>query len=351
MLVLALHLRHFAATQAHRSVVDSPICFNLRTMRSLKRQGVVLLVGLALTTPAVARACSSCGCTLSSDWAAQGYTAGEGLRVDFLFTYFNQTQLRTGTGTVDRASITFPTDREIQQTTVNRNYSLNIDYSPNTSWGINVLIPYFDRFHTTIAAGDTEISSSHTTSIGDMRLVGRYQGFTPSHNLGVQLGVKLATGSFDNNFISGPQAGTPLDRGLQPGTGTTDLLVGVYYFDNLGRDWGYFAQALVQQPLNSRDGFRPGTGLNVNLGVRYLGFETVIPNLQLNVRTERPESGVNADVENSGATLAYLSPGLTINLTHKLQVYGFLQVPIYQRVNGFQLEARYTVSGGIHYSF
>jgi hypothetical protein len=311
---------------------------------------VLLGLGLAAGAAQIALACSSCGCSLSSDWASQGYAPGEGLRFDFRYDYFNQDQLRSGLHSVDRSTITFPTDREVQQTTVNRNYNFAVDYSPNDKWGINVLLPYFDRFHTTIAAGDTDISTSHTTSIGDMRIVGRYQGLTASHNFGVQLGIKLPTGSFDNTFVAGPQAGEPLDRGLQPGTGTTDLLAGAYYFDDFSRDWGYFAQGILQQPLDSRADFRPGTGLNVNFGVRYMGFETVTPHLQINGRIEKRESGANADVENSGATLIYLSPGVTINVRHNLQIYGFFQAPIYQRVNGLQLEARFTISAGIHYS-
>lgn len=303
----------------------------------------------SLTSPA-AFACSSCGCSLSSDWASQGYAAGEGLRVDFRFDYFNQNQLRTGTGTVDRGAITFPTDREIQQETINRNYTLGVDYSPNQNWGFNVAIPYFDRYHTTVAEGDTDTSTSHTKSLGDVRVLARYQGFSPDHNWGVQAGIKLPTGSTDNTFFAGPQTGEIVDRGLQPGTGTTDLLVGLYHFGTLSRDWDYFAQALVQVPRNSDDDFRPGNGLNVNFGVRYAGFERVTPHVQINIRTEARESGANADVENSGATLAYLSPGVTVAIARGFSLYGFFQVPIYQRVNGYQIEPRYTVSVGIHYS-
>ncbi len=76
-----------------------------------------------------------------------------------------------------------------------------------------------------------------------MRVVGRYLGFTEDKSVGVQFGLKLATGSFDNNFIAGPQEGEPFDRGLQPGTGTTDLLVGAFTFGALSRDWDWFAPA------------------------------------------------------------------------------------------------------------
>jgi hypothetical protein len=310
-----------------------------------------LLFAAAGTFASSALACSSCGCTLSSDWSSQGIApSGDGFRFDLRFDYFNQDQLRSGTGTVNRDGLEVPNDREIQQTTINRNYALGFDYSPNMDWGVNLQLPYYDRYHTTIAAGDTDISTSHTQSIGDVRLVGRYLGLSADHSVGVQLGFKLPTGSFDNNFISGPQAGTPVDRGLQPGTGTTDLLVGAFKFGALSRDWDYFAQGMVQQPLNSRDGFRPGTGFNLNAGFRYMAHEHVIPSIQINARIEGRESGANADVENSGATLVYISPGINFQIVDKLHGYVFAQLPVYQRVNGWQIEPRYTVTFGVYYT-
>jgi hypothetical protein len=107
----------------------------------------------------------------------------------------------------------------------------------------------------------------------------------------------------------------------------------------------------VQHALDSHDGFRPGDGLNVNIGLRYTASATFVPQLQFNVRAERRERGANADVENSGATLAYISPGVTWNPTRKLSLFAFVQAPIYQRVNGLQLEATRFASVGLHYHF
>jgi hypothetical protein len=274
----------------------------------------------------------------------------KGLTADLRFDYFNQDQLRSGTGTVDRGSITFPTDREIQQETINRNYGLFLDYAPAGDWGVSMHIPYFNRYHTTIVDGDEDVSTSHTKSFGDVRVLGRYRGISDDKSTGVQFGLKFATGGFHENFISGPQEGEPLDRGLQPGTGTTDLLLGLYNFGAVNRDWDYFAEAILQQPLNTREGFKPGTGLNVSLGARYMSFENVRPQVQLNIRTEGRESGENADIDNSGATLVYLSPGVNVKLSHTAAAYAYFQVPIYQRVNGYQLEPRYSVSVGIRFS-
>ena len=86
----------------------------------------------------------------------------------------------------------------------------------------------------------------------------------------MQLGVKLASGAIDETFVAGPQAGESVDRGLQPETGTTDLLLGAYHYGALGERFNYFAQALVQQSLALRDGFKPGTGFKLSIGLHYL---------------------------------------------------------------------------------
>jgi len=312
-------------------------------------QRTLLAAALGALAPS-ALACSSCGCTLSSDWLVQGGQYS-GFHADLRFDYFNQDDLRTGTHRVDRGSLELPNEREIQQETINRNYNLFLDYSPQASdWGFSAQLPYFDRFHTSILEGDAGVSTSHTKSLGDVRLNARYRGLSDDKSVGVQVGLKLPTGSFRNNFIAGPERGQPLDRGLQPGTGTTDLLIGAYTFGAVSRDWDWFGEAILQQPLNSREEFRPGTGLNLTLGARYMSLENVRPQLQVNVRTERRESGANADVENSGATLVYLSPGVNVRLTDSASLYGYFQVPIYQRVNGFQIEPRWSASVGVHFA-
>jgi hypothetical protein len=309
----------------------------------------VMLAGAIVAASPLAEACSSCGCTLNSDWASQGYSVGSGLRIDLRYDYFNQDELRSGTNSVSKGSIELPSEEEVQNTTVNRNTTLGLDYSPSRNWGVNVQLPYFDRYHNTFAEGDTALSYSQSNSIGDVRVTGRFQGFSADLSWGLLFGVKLPTGKTDVNFYAGPQAGALLDRGLQPGTGTTDALLGVYHFGNWGESWGYFAQALVQQPLNSHDDFKPGTGLNITGGVRYTAMGAFTPQLQFNLRAEKRESGAEADVENSGATLAYLSPGFSYRFASRWDVFGFVQFPIYQRVNGLQLEPERLYSVGLQY--
>lgn len=306
------------------------------------------VLGMASLTPP-AQACSSCGCTLNADWATQGLVAGNGWNFDLRQDYFVQDDLRSGSGHVARSSIQLPAEREIQRYTINRNTTATVDFSPAPNWGLTVQLPWYDRPHATYDEGETELSHSRSQGIGDLRLLARYQGFDPQHSRGIQFGLKLPTGRFTDTFDDGPLASERVDRGLQPGTGTTDLLLGAYAFGALAPRWDYFAHALLQQPLDSRSGFRPGTGVNLNAGVRFVGSNRVQPQLQVNARIEGRESGVNADRADSGATLVYFSPGVTLKFSRRLSAFAFVQAPLYQRVNGLQIEPRWSISVGANY--
>ncbi len=353
-----MHVRHCFA---QRVIQDT-------FMRQIRDRSVALSLAVILIflTSTKAGACASCGCTLSSDWASQQFSYTPGLKLDLRYDYLNQDQLRSGTGTIspEAASqiVNNGDPQEVEKYTKNNYLTLGIDYSTTRDWGVNVQVPYLDRQHSTLGTASDGITpgngggqyDSHTRNIGDVKVVGRYQGFTPQCNFGVLYGVKLPTGSFTQTGTSTDQTSpgsVPIDRGLQPGTGTTDAIVGAYYSNGIGLDWDYFTQALYQKALNSRDQYRPGDGLNLNLGLRYAGFSTVSPQLQLNYRYVRHDEGANADQISTGGTLLYLSPGLSASVSTQVSVYGFVQLPVYQDVNGVQLAPRYTASLGVRYSF
>lgn len=214
---------------------------------------VLLLDGM----PILAQACATCGCTLSTD-AATGYSVETGWRLNVDYTYIDQNELRGGSShatpqqVVDRPSDPSLGGGEIEHDTTNRYLNLTAAYRFNADWGLNLLVPYVSRSHDTYgvqmqpyAAAESapdQLSHANVSSLGDVKLFANYQGFLPTHNLGVQLGVKLATGNYggeteDGNFVGtpvrrkdGPATGSALDSSLQAGTGSTDLIVGAYYF-------------------------------------------------------------------------------------------------------------------------
>lgn len=307
----------------------------------------LLLIPTVLAGTATALACSVCSCSLSSDWAAQGYSATTGLEAGVRFEYSDQTNLRSGTNSVDRSTLELPNENETQRRTLNRNTWVDLNYGFNSSWALTAALPSFDRFHTTIAEGDSALSTSHASGLGDLRLLARYQKPGMDHSFSFQFGFKLPTGRFDQNFSEGPQTGELLDRGLQLGTGTTHLLVSASWFARPAASVGVFAQAQLDQPLAARDNFLPSTNATLTGGVRWLNSSRFTPQLQLNLKTESREHGSEGDTANSGGTHAYLSPGVTAEITSRSSAFVFVQLPVYQRVNGLQLEPRWTLSIGL----
>lgn len=323
---------------------------NFRLLLPLLSRTALVIAGAALTTSApVARGCSECGCTLSSDWSAQGYPDVPGFTASTRFEYYDSNDLRSGAHAVNPGAIAFPAGQEVQRETVDRNTWLGVDYVGGRGWAVDAQLPYEARFHSTVAEGDSTLSESRAAGLGDLRVLGRYQRFSLYRSYGLQFGLKLPTGRFDQTFATGPQAGEVLDRGLQLGTGTTDLLLGASYFRRSTPNLGWFAQALAQQPLAERAGFLPSANVAVNTGVRYLNATAVVPQLQLNVRWDGREHGPNADAANSGGVTAYVSPGVTVEVGTRASAYVFLQLPLYRRFNGLQLAPHAIVSLGLTY--
>jgi len=317
----------------------------------------VMVIPFALLAPQAAQACASCGCTLSSD-AAMGYSADAGWRLNVEYDYIHQDQLRSGTRSVS----TVPDGNELERETLNRYVTTGISYSPNSAWNINLQVPYVIRTHSTYGAFDStqplpQLSSSRSSSLGDIKLIGSYQGVLPTHNLGLQLGVKLPTGHYGTavDFNGGPNAGAPLDASLQPGSGSTDVILGAYYYQAISQDFDVFANAQFQSAVKHHmdqpgNDYRPGNSTTVSFGLRYESSPRLVPQLQVNLLRKSRDQGALADIQSTAGNVAYVSPGLTARVAGQVHVFGFVQVPIYSNLYGYQLFPRYTASVGVSYA-
>ena len=193
------------------------------------------------------------------------------------------------------------------------------------------------------------------SSLGDARVLGRYRLSSTesqeSHEIGsagLTFGLKLPTGRTNVRNADGELA----ERTLQPDTGTKDALLGAYLFRALPmKDLSWFAQAQVQLPMTARDGYKPGQRLTMDAGLRYDLTGQVSLLLQANLLLRGRDSGINAEPEDSGGHSLFISPGVSIAVNRDVRVYGFLQAPLYQYVNGVQLTADKAVVVGISARF
>ena len=103
--------------------------------------------------------------------------------------------------------------------------------------------------------------------------------------------------------------------------------------------------------MNTRDGYKPGKQLGLDAGLRYGVGRDVGAMLQLNYLAKGRDSGVNAEPDDSGQRQVFVSPGVSWNFSRDAQLYGFVQLPVYQAVNGVQLTAKWSALAGVSLRF
>ncbi|HUQ25983.1 MAG TPA: hypothetical protein VM140_09950 [Burkholderiales bacterium] len=312
----------------------------------------LLLCTLLIPTWAAA-SCGSAFCTVNTSWEAQGAWTEPGTRLDFRYEYINQDQPMSGSRKVGVGEIRKHHDEVY---TRNRNYLTAIDHTLDADWGVNVLVPVVSREHLHIHnhMGAQLEERWDFTALGDVRVLARrrlasFEDQEPSHGVAAaNFGLKLPTGKTDVKNGDGD----PAERSLQPGSGTTDLLIGASYSRlRPTKNLSTFVQGLVQLPLYEHDDYKPGNRVSLDAGMRYGVGEQVGLLLQANALWRGRDRGAEAEPDDSGGTGVFLSPGLSYSPTKAFNLYGFFQVPLYQYVNGVQLTARRAFTIGANLRF
>jgi len=309
----------------------------------------LLFLGMASSLSLAAHAsCGSAFCTLMTDRYAQG--TGEphlGWSADVRLEAVTQNHLRTGTTNIDASQVTG--EDAIERHTRNLNLVTTLDYGFNADWSISLRVPVVkrDHLHDLIDEETGEASTPEQwkfTRLGDVQAIVRRQFVAADGTTSYALfgGLKLPTGSTKVTNDDGSRA----ERALQPGTGTTDLVFGVAARRAVGPTDAIIGQASITQALNSREDFKPGRRVELSAGWSHAFNEGLGGVLQLNLRHRSRDSGDQAEPENSGSTTLDLSPGVTIGVGHSSTLYGYVQLPLYQKVNGIQLVPRYALAMG-----
>ena len=305
----------------------------------------------ALSLPAAHASCGSAFCTLNTDWETHGVWTESGWRGDLRYEYIKQDQPRNGT---DRIAIGQIVRDHDEVSTINRNLLASLSYAWSPTIGLSISLPMIERDHHHLH-NDNGIKTDERWNFrqpGDARAVAHFAlsdgAADTDAAYGLVFGLKLPTGRHDVANAEGEVA----ERTLQPGTGTTDAIAGAYWRRDLaGSASSVFTQMTVQAPLNARDDYRPGKTLAWDIGYRYQLSDKVRLSAQLNYSAKGRDSGVEAEPIDSGSRSVSLSPGFSISLTRDVQAYAYLQLPLYQNVNGVQLTADRSIVGGVSVRF
>ncbi len=316
-------------------------------------QSAVCGVALALLAFDSAASCGAAFCLVNTDWSAQGSWVGEGARFDLRYETIDLDQPRNGTRKVGVGEIPRHHD---EVDTKNRNWVAAVDWNLAPAWGLSLSIPYVDRehHHNHNHQGEVIPESWDFRGLGDMRVQARYEFYVSREDpaaprsAGVSLGLKLPTGKYDVANDEGELA----ERTLQPGSGTTDLLLGAYWHGAAPlAAISWFARTQAVLPMNERAGYKPGRQLSLDAGLRYAATPDVGLMLQVNYIAKARDSGVESEPEDSGQRMAFVSPGVSWNFAKSAQLYAFVQIPVYQSVNGVQLTADWSALAGVSWRF
>lgn len=316
-----------------------------RAPRALAALAAVAAVPFA--APAAA-SCGSAACLVNTQWQIHGIpTEAGGTLFQLQYDYIKQDTLLAGSHTTSVA----PEDADaLEQKTISQTLIASLDYTFDRFWGVTATLPVVSKRHDHLADpyGEPTAESWNFTDLGDARVVGRYRfSATESSSTGVQFGLVLPTGPTRVTNASGAFA----ERSLQPGTGATSGVLGLYtnYAAHDGSLW--FGQLQFQGALATKDDYRPGNQLLVTGGVSWPVGDSVALLGQLNALWRGRDSGANAEAEESGGRSLFVSPGVSYTVSSSIQLYAFAQLPLYRYVNGTQLGVDWAAVGGITYRF
>ena len=214
-----------------------------------------------------------------------------------------------------------------------------------------------------------------SSGVADTMLMGKYRLFTddpliPTNQASFMFGLSLPTGSIDETNSTHPMAMRQtelLPYGMQLGSGTFDPTIGIVYSASKSPYWwGVNAMYTARLHDNDRD-YRLGNEFRFDLYGMYQLRHDLVVQLQLNgsrsssIRGEMDEAstGVSGHATKNDASSPFMTPLWdTDNYGGRkiLATVGFqwqpatlhiieldVGVPVYQNLNGIQLEEEYRV--------
>lgn len=222
------------------------------------------------------------------------------------------------------------------------------------------------------AAGTTRLGEFTTKSSGwgDSRLSGLFRVYSDDiHSIHLNAGLSLPTGSIDEeDDVLAPTNTRPtlrLPYSMQLGSGTFDALPGITYVGHSG-NFGWGAQYIGEMRLEDEnsEGYALGDRHRFTAWGGYKATDWL--NLQANV-TATTQSDIDgsdpliaapvqtADPDNYGGETVALGAGFQINPTMpELRNVSFgaeISVPVYQDLNGPQMETDWVSTAGLRVRF
>lgn len=285
----------------------------------------------------------ACGCGIFDLGTSSMFPNTAGTTLFLGYDYMNQNQNWNGSSSAAAAG---NSDKEIRT----HFFTLGGQHMFNSSWGTELELQGAVRQFTTTNANTGGLSTFNHIALGDTRVRGVYTGMSENMSSGITFGLRLPTG--DSAFPG-------FDPDTEIGSGSTDLLLGAYHLGSITSDmvWNWFAKINLDVPLLTQNGYVPGSELAGAFGAYYDGISLgekskVEPMLQLLAMTRSSDHGGNpaADPLDTGYDRLYVAPAAEASFG-SFRLFGSVEFPLYQYMNGMQLVAPELFKAVLSYSF
>ncbi|MBI5711733.1 MAG: hypothetical protein HZC42_15730 [Candidatus Eisenbacteria bacterium] len=217
--------------------------------------------------------------------------------------------------------------------------NLSVGYAPWSRLGFRAIMPYARRSREQTLSTPTvqRRDELRGVGVGDVALLGLVQalpvrGLRP-YGFSLGVGVKLPTGN-----VHQTRSGVQLPLDLQPGSGSTDLLLTSYGQYYRWPGWNLFAGHVWRLTGTGDDGYRFGNELQVfGALAREMGSAWGL-SAEIRYRYASPDERDGALVPSTGGHRLFVVPGASLKLgTGGPALLASALVPLYERVTGTQM--------------
>ncbi len=240
-------------------------------------------------------------------------------------------------------------------------------YAPTDDLTLMAMLPY----HSNIMNHINRMGRKFTTrseGIGDLKIMANAVAFRTrwdEHIVSLKAGLSIPTGSIDKRDDTPVGNNQKLPYPMQLGSGTVDFLPGISYA-GLSRDWGWGTQMLGTIRTGKNDNhYRLGDKLDASIWVSRIWENWFSTSIRMHGEWWGDIHG--ADPELNPRMVPTANPeirgGERINMLFSAELYapkgvlkgqhlGFeIGLPVYQSLDGPQLETDWTISAGWQWTF
>jgi hypothetical protein len=310
--------------------------------------GVAGLAAVA-ARPAAA-SCGSANCFLVTH-SEEGVETAGAFQVDLSYRYVVQTKKLDGSHSTDEVLVPgIDFENEVIEPDHHREIStrtsmllLDLAYGITSRVSVFGVLPLMvDKNHEhfdDVGTPDEHFTNGDgTRGFGDVTVGARYAFLVKANDLLMgSAAVKLPTGAY--KLLDGD--GAINEPTIQPGTGSYDGLVTLYYARHpFPKPIEWFVSASGR--FNGRNSleYQIGNEAVASGGISYTASQRWVLSLQANARHAGRDDYRGEGVASTGSDAVSLSPGIRFRTGDRLELYGYVQVPVYQDVNEAQLAPR-----------